>query len=210
MNNGKINTIKDYYDEKLSKYKSGPKAVNWRNKKSQLLRFKKICEIGNFNNKKILDVGSGLSHFYDYLKNKKLNFKYIGVDISKNMILESTKRIKNKNANFYCLNILDLDDKLIYKLKSDYVINSGLFTVKHKINSDEWWKLIQKMIINMNKLSKVGISFNLMLPTVDYKEKHLHYQSIDKLLRFLRKKVSNKIIIKCDYPLWEYTCYIYK
>ena len=54
MNNKKINTIKDYYEETLLKYKDGPKAVNWSSKKSQYLRFEKICEVGNLNNKKIL------------------------------------------------------------------------------------------------------------------------------------------------------------
>ena len=66
------------------------------------------------------------------------------------------------------------------------------------------------MILNMYKLSRRGICFNLMRPNVDFKDNHLHYQSIDKLLEFLQKKVSNKVIIKCDYPLWEYTCYVYK
>lgn len=206
----KINLIKNYYDEKLFLHKKGYKAVNWSNKKSQFLRFKKVCEIGNLHNKKILDVGSGLSHFYDYLSLKNIECKYIGIDISENMIASSKKRINKSNAKFYCHNILNLNDKLVKKFKSDYVINSGLFTVKHKISSKEWWKLIQKMIQNMYKLSNLGICFNLMKTNVDFKENHLHYQSIDELLKFLHKKVSNKVIIKSDYPLWEYTCYVYK
>ena len=59
------------------------------------------------------------------------------------------------------------------------------------------------MISNMFVLSKLGISFNLMKYNVDYKEEHLHYQSIDELVSFLEKNISKKIIIKNDYKLWN-------
>ena len=206
----KINLIKKYYEKNLHKFKVGPKAVNWSNTKSQKIRFKKLCEIGDLNNSKILDVGSGLSHFYDYIADKKIKCRYAGIDISADMISFSKKRFKKKRISLYCADILNLENKLIKILKSDYVFSSGLFTVKHTIDSDEWWVFIQKMITNMYNLSSKGIGFNLMRPNVDYKDKHLHYQSIDVLLKFLQKKISNKIVIKCDYPLWEYTCFVYK
>ena len=210
MKNKNINIIKDYYEKNLIKHKKGPKAVNWRNKKTQNLRFKKICEIGNLNNKKILDVGCGLSHLHDYLLKKKIKCKYIGIDISSEMISLAKKKSKINDSKLYCEDILKLKNDLKKKLQSDYVVNSGLFTVKHTISSKDWWVFIQKMILNMFRLSKKGISFNLMRPNVDYKENHLHYQSIDILLNFLHKKVSKNVIIKFDYPLWEYTCFVYK
>ena len=49
----KINIIEKYYNFHLNKYKSGPKAVNWSSYKSQVLRFNKILEAGDFNKKKI-------------------------------------------------------------------------------------------------------------------------------------------------------------
>ena len=52
MKYNKITILKNYYEEKLNIYKSGAKAVNWRNKQTQYLRFKKICEIGCLNKKK--------------------------------------------------------------------------------------------------------------------------------------------------------------
>ena len=208
MKYNRINELKDYYEDKLNIYKHGAKAVNWRDKKTQYLRFKKICEIGSFNKKKVLDVGCGLGHLKDFLKISKIKTNYIGIDISEKMILGAKKRSEDKN--FYCLDILKISNKDIRKLKSDYVINCGLFTVKNNLNSDTWWRYMKKVIINMNKLSRKGISFNLMKNNVDYKDKHLHYQSIDQLVNFIEKKISKKIIIKNNYDLWEYTCHIFK
>jgi hypothetical protein len=126
------------------------------------------------------------------------------------MIIKAEKNFIKKNVQFFCKNILHISKKDIAKFRSDYVINCGLFTVKNDLNSREWWKYIQKMMINMFKLSKLGISFNLMKPNVDYKDSHLHYQSIDEVISFVEKNLSKKIIIKSDYNLWEYTCQIYR
>lgn len=209
MRKKKINSIKDYYEKTLLKYKNGPRAVNWNNKKSQYLRFDKISEVGNLDNKKVLDVGCGLGHLVNYLDFKKKKVDYIGIDISQKMISKATKLKKNKKR-FYCKDILKIKDSDFKLLRADYVVNCGLFTVKNNISSKEWWGLIQKIIKNMFKLSKIGISFNLMKFNVDYKDKHLHYQSIDELIVFLEKNVSKKIVIKNDYDLWEYTCLVYK
>ena len=210
MKYSKIRYLQDYYEKKLKTYRKGPKAVNWRNKKTQFLRFKKICEVGPLNKKTILDVGCGLGHLNKYLEMNKFKTEYKGMDISKQMIESAKEDFKKKNVKFYCKDLLKIKKSDIPTLKSDYVVNSGLFTVKNNISSKEWWGYIKKMIVTMYKLSRIGISFNLMKHNVDYKDRHLHYQSIDQLVSFLEKNVSKKIIIKNDYKLWEYTCYIYK
>ena len=210
MNYKKIKHLKNYYEKTLKIYKSGPKAVNWKNRKTQYLRFEKICEVGNLKNKRVLDVGCGLGHLVDYLAMKNIKVNYQGIDISEEMIKSAKSNINKKNVKFYCKNILDINKNDLKKLKSDYVVNCGLFTVKNNLSSSEWWKYIQKMMINMFNLSTKGISFNLMKPNVDYKDAHLHYQSLDELVFFVEKNLSKKIVIKNDYDLWEYTCQIYK
>lgn len=206
----KINKIKDYYEKTLKIHKSGPKAVNWKNKKSQNLRFKKICEIGILKNYKILDVGCGLGHLLDYLNHNKIKVEYKGIDISSKMINQAKLRFKMSQSKFFVKDILKINKKDIAFYKSDYVVNCGLFTVKGNIPQNDWWMYVQKMIENMFVISKRGISFNLMKSNVDYKDRHLYYQSIDKLIIFLEKNISKRIIIKNDYNLWEYTCLVYK
>ena len=125
-------------------------------------------------------------------------------------MISKASKLKDSKKKFYCKNILKIKKSDFKLLRADYVVNCGLFTVKNNISSKEWWIIIQKTIKNMFKLSKIGVSFNLMKFNVDYKDKHLHYQSIDKLIFFLEKNISKKIIIKNDYNLWEYTCLVYK
>ncbi len=209
MNN--LDKIENYYNFYLKKYKKGPKAVNWGSKKSHDLRFSKILEAGNFNNKKIHDVGCGLAHFYKFLKTKKIKFNYMGSDISSDMIAAAKKQSSNKRINLQNINLLEVNNKkLLKKLSADFVVANGLFTVKTDLSNKYWWKYIRQMLKKMFCITGECLVFNLMKSNVDYKDKHLYYQSIDVLIKFIEKNLSNKIVIKQDYPLYEFMVYIYK
>lgn len=206
-----LDKIKNYYNFYLKKYKKGPKAVNWGSKKSHDLRFSKILEAGNFNNKKIHDVGCGLAHFYKFLKNKNIKFNYTGSDISSDMILAAKKQSKNKKINLQNINLLEITNKtLLKKLSADFVVANGLFTVKTNLSNKYWWNYIRQMLKKMFYITEECLVFNLMKSNVDYKDKHLYYQPIDELIEFIEKNLSSKIVIKHDYPLYEFMVYIYK
>jgi len=207
----KIKFIERYYNYHLKKYKKGPRAVNWSTNKTQKIRFNKIYEAGYFNNKKIHDVGCGLAHFYKFLKNKKIKFRYIGSDISEEMIRHAKSQSNSVDINLQRFNLLKINNKkLLKKLSADFVIANGLFTVKVNFSNKYWWSYIKKMLKKMFYITKECLVFNLMKNNVDYKDGHLYYQSIDPLLKFIEKNLSKKIIIKQDYPLYEFMVYIYK
>jgi SAM-dependent methyltransferase len=207
----KIKSIEKYYNFHLRKYKKGPRAVNWSSKKTQKIRFDKIYEAGHFDNKKIHDVGCGLAHFYDFLKNKKLRFRYIGSDISAEMINCAKRQFNSKKINLQRVNLLKINNKkLLKKLSADFVIANGLFTVKNSLSNKYWWSHVRKMLKKMFYITNECLVFNFMKINVDYKDSHLYYQSIDSLLKFIEKYLSKKIIIKQDYPLYEFMVYVYK
>lgn len=209
MNN--LDKIKNYYNFYLKKYKKGPRALNWSSKESQNVRFDKILEAGNFKNKKIHDVGCGLAHFYEFLKNKKITFTYIGSDISREMIQSAKNNHFNKNINLQNINLLQIHNKrILKKLSSDFVVANGLFTVKANLSNKYWWSFIRKMLKKMFYITEECLVFNCMKFNVDYKDKHLYYQSLDKLLKFIEKNLSKKIVVKQDYPLYEFMVYVYK
>ena len=207
----KIKIIEKYYNFHLNKYKSGPKAVNWSTYKSQVLRFNKILEAGNFNKKKIHDVGCGLGDFYNFLNKKKIKCNYIGSDISEQMIGKALKNTNLKKNKLYHLNLLQVrNEKYLKSLNADIVVANGLFTVKSNLSNKYWWGYIKKMLEKLFLITNECLVFNMMKNNVDFKDRHLYYQNTDELIKFLEKKLSKKIIIKSDYPLYEYMCYVYK
>ena len=155
--------------------------------------------------KKIIDFGCGLSHFYDFLKDKDLRYtRYIGMDISEVMIKIS--RNKYPQNNYICGDILT-DQKIVPK--ADYIIINGLFTQKGK-NTNKNMKIFMKKIITiLYKKASRGIAFNCMSPNVDWKNKKNFYLDFNYLF-YLINKLSKNFVIIHNYGLYEYTCYLYK
>lgn len=199
--------ITKYYEESLARYQVGPRSVNWRDEKSQRLRFKMLSQIGDLSGKVVHEVGCGLAHYYDYLQEQNTDCVYVGSDISPKMI-EAAKRRLGRSVDLYIADILEENERSW--MMADYVVNSGVFTVKGSIASSEWRAFVEAMILRMYELCRVGIAFNLMTTYVDYRDEHLYYQSPQETLDYCINKLSRKVVIRHDYPLWEYMTYVYK
>lgn len=202
-----INNSKKYYEDKFKKFGPSVKGLNWKNKSSQELRFKILTKIGNINNRSVHDFGCGYGDFNKYLKKDFINFKYIGTDISE-LILKEAKKKNRQNSIFYKYDIIN--SSFEKKLVSDFVLNSGVFTVRNNINNDKWWGFVKSGIKSMYKYSKIGIGFNLMSSAVDFKERHLFYKSSKDVSKFIQNNLSKKIKIVYSQYLWEYTVFVYK
>ncbi|MFC1646569.1 methyltransferase domain-containing protein [Candidatus Omnitrophota bacterium] len=187
------------YERRLKKYGVSVKTMGWRNKKQQDLRFKVLSEIGSLSNKKILDIGCGFGDFYDYLISHDMSIKYSGYDIAPK-IIEAAK-IKHPNLKLEVKDILK--DEI--REKFDYVFESGIFNKRVKNNICYAKKIIKKMF----SLCKVAIGFNMTTDYVDYKERRLFYYSPYEIFKFA-KSLSRFAVLRHDYPLYEFTAYIYK
>jgi 2-polyprenyl-3-methyl-5-hydroxy-6-metoxy-1,4-benzoquinol methylase len=198
----------NYYNRILNKHGNNFKGMNWSSKKSQYIRFEKLLKISKLENKSIHDLGCGNAELLNVLKIKKIKFKnYLGSDLSNKMIQLCNERFKkNKRIKFESFDILK--KKNLYKY--DYVITSGIFNVKNSIHETYWKKYVFKVIKKMFLSCKCGIGLNFLTFDTTFREKKLFYMSLDDLVKFLRKKISKKIVINHDYDLWEFTVFIYK
>lgn len=201
-----LSKSKEFYESCLKEHGEIAKGLNWKNKKTQYLRFEILTSIGNINKKSIHDLGCGFGDYLIFLKNKHRNFHYLGSDISNKMI-NIAKKLNNKNnfivRDFFC-------SKFNSSYLTDYVIASGLFSVKNNFSNQTWENYIFHGTKQMFKYAKQGIGFNVMSSAVDFKDKNLFYMNINKLLNFLERNLSPKIKVITSYNLWEYTVFVYK
>jgi SAM-dependent methyltransferase len=194
----KEKTIERYRD-RFKKYGISPKSLGWKDRKSQILRFKILSEIANLDKMSILDVGCGFGDFYKFLLKNGYRVKYTGFDIVPEFI-EIAKR-KYPECEFILKDILQ--EK--FQKKFDYVFSSGIFNAKISKN----YSFLERMLEKMWTLAKKGISFNMMSDYVDYFDETLFYYSPEKVFNLCRK-FTRKIILRHDYPLYEFTIYLYK
>jgi SAM-dependent methyltransferase len=118
-------------------------------------RFEKILELGDFNNKTLLDVGCGIGGFFDFLKEKGINCHYSGVDINPRMIETAQKKHPDIKDKFFVFDIIE--DNLDRPF--DYVIANGPLNLKFEpgMNMDMTMRLIQAMV----NLAKTGIAVTM-------------------------------------------------
>lgn len=197
------------YNELYDNYGNSPGAVKARDSIQQYLRFKELVNIIDLkNNDKVLDIGCGLGDLSKYLKQRKFNVQYLGVDFVDGFIKTARKQYQNSKTKFLKLDIKNKD----FPKKYDWLILSGLFNDRKK-NADKFmFKIIQKMFKRANK----GIAFNSLSKYVDYEDRSLFYSHPDKVVQFCIKNLSKYVVLKTNYQLkkntipFEYTIAVFK
>ncbi len=125
----KYNKIKvkniNYFNDTFTNAKDDHNAVA-QSEISHSKRFAKIYEIGDWNNKSILDVGCGIGGFYDFLLKQKSRVHYTGFDINELMIKEAKKRYKDDEV---CFEVKDIIEESIAE-RFNYVISVGPLNLK--------------------------------------------------------------------------------
>lgn len=215
MNNEHIKrSIAKYYSEKIKKYGSTPLGVDWNSEVGQIQRFAQLLKVINFPATSIditcsiCDIGCRYGKFFDYLlQNNYKNIKYIGYDLSEDMI----KNAKNLYGHFSNSNFIKISD--IEEIqKYDYVVASGIFNVKMKYTKEEWLEYIIQSLLKINAKSINGFSFNMLTKYSDeeYKRDDLYYADPLFIFDYCKKNFSKNIALLHDYDLYEFTILVKK
>jgi len=82
-----IKQVESYYTDKIKTHGATSQGVDWNGPESHFLRLEQLSKL--FPKKtpfSILDYGSGFGSLIDYLNQKKFQYRYLGYDISKEMV----------------------------------------------------------------------------------------------------------------------------
>ena len=198
--------VLEYQEACLGQYGDSAKGVDWNSRESQYLAFSVIHSMGIRSDSSILDVGCGLAHFYDFLTETGYSGSYTGVDLSARAIEHAKKRLPHVN-----LLVGDILSDPIAALNQsyDFVIGSGIFTLKAETPAPVFETFIKALISKMFQLCKVGTVFNMLSSYVDYEEDRLYYADPTRYFR-LAKSLTPHVILKHDYPAYFFTLALYK
>lgn len=188
-----------FYDKRYEEFGYHVKSVGWGDKESQDLRFKILSEISDLSGCSICDVGCGFGDLYPYLLNRFVEIDYLGIDISKKIVEEAKKRYPS--ATFEVNDILENS----FDRKVDYILASGVLSFKMQ-NHEQY---VQRMLEAMMEMSEKGVAVNFLSGYVDYKlEKNFHFLPENAFT--LGKKLTRYVTIRHDYPLYEFTMYLFQ
>jgi SAM-dependent methyltransferase len=207
--------IAEYFEVLLEKHGDSHLALEWKSKDSQQVRFAVLLEILYFAEKKenisILDVGSGIGHLYDFLKETNIledaKINYSGIDISQKLI--DFAKSKHPGVPFNTLDLIkDKHDK-----KYDYVLGSGAFSIKMTPLA-EHKETVKKML---SRMFNMGVAVNFLsssalylLPSDrDAEEDKFVYLSVEEVLSWV-KAICTRYIVRHEYHPGDFTVYMLK
>jgi SAM-dependent methyltransferase len=166
--NDLLQSVNDYYSQKVKEFGITPKGVDWNSTESQELRFQQLTKVIEESPFSILDYGCGYGALFSYLYKKYTgNIKYTGFDISEEM-LSAARSIDAPDTAW----LSKLTDET-----ADYTIASGIFNVKLEYDDKAWSEYVLETLNEINKRSIKGFSFNMLTSFSDagYMKEYLYY-----------------------------------
>jgi SAM-dependent methyltransferase len=199
-----LSKIDAYYSGKLRDYGATPQGVDWNSEQAQRVRFEQIARVLPFGRRfSVLDYGCGYGAFAEYLTDAGYDADYSGYDVSQPMISAARSRLGPTAA------LTSSQDELGPR---DYVVASGIFSVKMDVLDDDWKAYIGSTLDRMHALSTHGMSFNLLTAYADPDRKRpdLYYADPHEYFDRCRANYSRWVALLHDYGLYEFTLLVRK
>jgi len=208
-----LSEVATYYTEKLKVHGETPHGVDWNSEESQSLRFEQLCKIIGIGKKgdfSLNDLGCGYGALLDYLHNKYSMSSYLGVDVSKNMILSAESRhVKSRHVASVLVRFLTAAQP---DIEADYGVASGIFNVRLSRTDNEWYGYLQDTLDELDRTSRFGFAFNCLTSYSDEDKKrdYLYYADPCKIFDLCKRRYSRQVALLHDYGLYEFTILVRK
>jgi SAM-dependent methyltransferase len=199
-----VRSVVDHYERQLARFGPTARGMDWKDESSQELRFRLLCEVCDLDGLSVHDLGAGAGHLCDYLAKQGRNVDYSGSDLSGAMV-DSARQL-HPDQRFFQMDLLADAGRERW----DVVLCSGLFFVKLEHSDAEWDGFVRAMLRRMFERCTKALAFNLMSDHVDWRVDRLYYAGAGDMFDFCRQELSRRVVLRHDYPLHEYTVYVYR
>jgi len=198
--------VAGYYTRKLQEHGAQPRGVDWNSAASQTLRFRqllRICEgAGPFS---INDYGCGYGALVDHLAAGGTPFRYQGYDFAPAMLAQARALHGGRTECTFVSDEAEL-------APADYTVASGVFNVKLDTPDAEWEAYVRDSLQRLSQLSRLGFAFNALTlySDADKRRADLHYMDPREVFDYCKRRLSPRVALLHDYPLFEFTILVRK
>lgn len=204
MSDGKSISVAEFYNTRFDEFGVSIKSTGWGSIESQRLRFQVLFRGINPKGKTILDVGCGLGGLLPFLQEATNgDFTYIGIDVADKLVYAAAELHGGRNRKFLVGDVFSAASA--YPLSPDISVLSGALTY----NAPGIERYALDTMEKMYEISKEAACLNFLSSYVDYElEKNKHYSPESVFEE--AKKISKRVNLYHDYPLYEFTVQLFK
>lgn len=159
-----IADIARYYSGKLAEYGATPLGVDWSCQPTQYLRFAKLVRgLQLPRGASLNDLGCGYGALLDYLDAARPGHStdYMGFDASPAMVHAGRSCFRNRPGCHF--EVGSAPSRV-----ADYSVASGAFNVKLDHPNAVWETVVQGVLLQLGKFSKIGFAFNMLAASEVY------------------------------------------
>ena len=155
-----LERIAGSYDFTLRQSGPVPEAVLWRGRRHQAARFRALLSVMGSDRWRrgisLNDVGCGYGALWLWLgwRWRVLGGSYTGYDISSEMLDAACRRISHPRARFV--------RSAVPSFMADYTVASGVFGLRLDMDSQDWEAWVEVLCLAMARVSRRGLSFNIL------------------------------------------------
>ncbi len=193
-----------HYERLLREHGATAHGMEWKDEASQRLRFDVLCEVCGLEGRTLHEVGAGAGHLVDHLAARGIGAHYSGSDVAPAMV--EAARARHPDHEFAVGDLFDDHRPEAH----DVVVASGVFNVRMDESDEAWGEYVREAVRRMWRRCRVAIAFNLMSDHVDFRKPILYHADAGEMLDFCRRELSRYVVLRHDYPLYEYTIYVYR
>jgi SAM-dependent methyltransferase len=198
MHSEEVAAIVKLYEDRFQELGADVRTLGWKSEADQRLRFQLLCDIGDLRGATICDVGCGLGDQVDYLRERFGDFSYTGIDVSPSLVQTAAQR--HPEFAFMCADMVEADLP-----RADYFLLSGALNYRVEDNEALMRTMLRKLFDAANK----GVAVNFLSSYVNF-ERPINYHHQPEAVFAFAKSLTRWVTLRHDYPLWEFTVYLYK
>ncbi|MCX7988192.1 MAG: class I SAM-dependent methyltransferase [Thermodesulfovibrio sp.] len=170
----------DFFTKRLIHFKNSPESVGWT-RAGQRLRYEEVLKLIEPSCKSLLDFGCGKGDFLGFLKEKKINCQYTGIDINPSLI-ELANKIYPE-ADFYVKDI----EKESLERDFDYTISIGVFNLSVQGVKTSMQRCLE-ILFNHTKERVIFTCLNQKTKLKDIFVTYFTTDELDKIAKNITKK----------------------
>jgi hypothetical protein len=207
VENPTLESQKRIFSELYAAHADSPMATSSETAEHKRLRFDLLTDLVKADDCfSIHDVGMGLADLYAFMKEKFSNrsFVYSGTEIISEFVEEVSRRFPE-------IRVFNRDIAQEAPVETyDWVVLSGVFHQRRESTIPEWEAFAGELLKNCFSMANKGIAWNFISPFVDFYQTDVYYSNMSKWIQFIRDNLSRFFALRHDYPLFEYTVYVYQ
>ncbi|WP_009987239.1 class I SAM-dependent methyltransferase [Rhizobium sp. Kim5] len=193
--------VAGYYSEKVETFGPTAKGADWRDEISQHKRFDQLLLVLETDTTGSLsEIGCGYGALAVYMRQKNLDFEYVGCDISTSMLEAAAEHCRSVDK-------VSFEQATKPRRPVDYVVASGIFNVRFDYDEKVWLQYVWDTIDDMAASAHKGIAFNCLTAhsDADHMRSNLWYPDPGYVLNHCLKEFGRRVSLAHDYNLYEFT-----